>query len=245
MQLDAMSAGLQREMRSRVRVLDLCCGTRSVRRAFPVVFRHLKVAYTGVDIDPDTGADIVEDLMTWDYRAHGAPGHYDIVMAWPDCKQFSDARRTRPEPAEHAAAVELVKRCLEIIAYFRPKLWALENPAGRKRFALRNQEFMRAHERFMKLTTFCAYGFVYRKPTCVWTNAEVELRRCTPETPCHHERVHGKHLRTVSKFPLSVRHSVPVAMLCDLLEAFVYGTVTEDWPVVPDADGCRRQLSMG
>lgn len=239
--LAVLSGGVDRDRKASVRILDLCCGKKSTRRAFPVVFRHFKIAYTGVDIDPDVEPDIAEDILTWDYRSHGSPGSYDIVFAWPDCRYFSDARRTAPPPAEFERAKELVRRCLEIIAYFRPRLWAMENPAGNQRHALRHQAFMAAHARFLKLTSYCAYGFAYSKPTCIWTNADIELLRCTNDTPCYHVATRGRHLQALARFSLSTRHSVPVPMLCELFDAFLHGKSVDDWP--DDSHETRRRTA--
>ena len=113
----------QVENKSAKRALDLFSGTGSVseelqRQGYEVVT---------LDVDPLCKATRVEDLMQWDYPHAGyAQGSFEVIWASPPCEQFSRARTTAPRELERADA--LVKKTLEVIRWFKPGMWFLENP---------------------------------------------------------------------------------------------------------------------
>jgi site-specific DNA-cytosine methylase len=79
-----------------------------------------------LDFDPASGADLIQDIMTWDFASAFPPGHFDIITASPPCTEFSRALSTRKRQLEEA--VKVVERTLRIIHYFQPRLWWIENP---------------------------------------------------------------------------------------------------------------------
>ena len=64
--------------------------------------------------------------MTWDYKVQYKSGEFDVVFASPPCDQFSRARTTAPRNLDRGD--KIVKKTLEIINYFKPRQWCLENP---------------------------------------------------------------------------------------------------------------------
>jgi hypothetical protein len=146
------------------RALFLCSGTGSVGRPF-----RRAPGWEVVDVDRDGrfGAEVVADILTWDYRAAFQPGHFDVVWASPDCTQYSMARTTAKTPRDLEGADRLVARCLEIVRYLTPRLWFLENPDSG---LLKGREVV-AGLPFARVD-YCMYGAPYRKRTRVWTNAE-------------------------------------------------------------------------
>jgi len=109
-------------------------------------------------------------------------------------------------------------------------LWALENPAYG---ALHARPFMRRKQRYRHTIDYCAYhtltadGYVrfpYRKPTAIYTNIGFEPKRCTCEGGRHFSSLVGDKARGArgdhgqgAKARLSVKHTVPTQMLCELL----------------------------
>lgn len=89
-----------------------------------------KAGYQVIQIDTKLGFDIME----WKYRALDKSRVVGI-MAFPPCTHFtvSGAQywEEKDEDGRTEAAVELVEKTLEIIHYFSPKWWFLENPVGR------------------------------------------------------------------------------------------------------------------
>lgn len=104
------------------RMLDLFCGTGSVGN----VFRRQGYDVVSVDNDIRWKPDICVDVMVWDYRAAFPPRHFDVIAASPPCTEYSIALTTRPRDLDTSNLI--VKRTLEIIAYFLPSKWIMENP---------------------------------------------------------------------------------------------------------------------
>ena len=105
------------------RALFLCSGTGSVGEPF----RLANWEVTDVDWDGRYGAEVQCDIMTWDYKAAFPTGHFDVIWSSPDCTMYSLARTTAKTPRNFAKADALVQKCLEIIDFYQPRLWFLEN----------------------------------------------------------------------------------------------------------------------
>ena len=104
------------------RMLDLYAGTGSVGD----VFRDLGYEVVSLDCNPKFKPTITVDVMQWDYRKNYPPQYFDVIACSPPCTEFSTAMTCRPRQLEHADM--LVQKALEIIDYFQPELWFLENP---------------------------------------------------------------------------------------------------------------------
>lgn len=100
--------------------LDLFAGTGSATAALRT--RGWRVV--GVDLAPTEGADVVADVLEWPFSAD-----LDVDFLWmsPPCTEFSNAR-----PGSHLIrpSLELVFRCLDLVADLRPRFWCLENVVG-------------------------------------------------------------------------------------------------------------------
>ena len=89
--------------------------------------------YFVVDLDdrPSVGASITADILEWDYAAAFAPGDFDAIWFSPPCRFMSQSRLAgAATAAELAESDAILQRVLEIIAYFRPHRWWVENPWG-------------------------------------------------------------------------------------------------------------------
>ena len=141
-----------------------------------------KIKTTSVDIEEKYQPDIHVNINEWNYAEAFPVGHFDVVWASPDCSQYSKAHSVGERNMQKAD--ELALKCLEIVQHFKPKIWVIENSDGE----LKNISFMQPWEVFRKTCSYCCYGFPYRKNTNIWTNVQVELKRCTKETPCRNVR---------------------------------------------------------
>ena len=168
------------------RALFLCSGTGSVGRPFR------EAGWEVVDVDRDRrfGAEVVVDILAWDYRAAFEPGYFDVVWASPDCTQYSIARTTAKTPRDLEGADALVAKCIEIMAYLAPRLWFLENPDSG---LLKTREVV-AGLPYVRVD-YCAYGAPYRKRTRIWTNATGWTPRLCDRT----HLVNGRHLKTAQR----------------------------------------------
>ena len=114
------------------------------------------------------------DILKWDYTIY-PPGHFDVVWASPPCTQYSVARTKAKTPRDLEGADALVRKALEIIEYFGPRFFFMENPwTG----MLRHREVVAALPPPKKVS-YCKYGAPYQKHTAIWTNAaDLELACC-------------------------------------------------------------------
>ncbi|KAK3251091.1 hypothetical protein CYMTET_39547 [Cymbomonas tetramitiformis] len=212
-----------------VRILVMFSGTGSVEKQFDKCFPHSQAVT--VDHDPLWRATHVNTIEDWDYRQY-PPGYFDVIWASPPCTQYSQARTTGGPP-DLQSADECVQRTLDIIEYFKPEHWFLENPEGRFPNALRLRPIMDKLPEPL-LCTYCKYGKRYRKPTCIWTSSppQTPLLQCTADTPCAYRWATGGHPDTAQVGPhpdqTGARDSravypIPGPLLYHLFHALQYG----------------------
>ena len=92
-----------------------------------------------------------------------SPETFHVIWASAPCTEYSRAKTTGMRKLEYANSV--VKRTIEIIGYFQPKVFFMENPQTE---LLKQQDFMPDFDFFD--VNYCKYGFPYRKRTRIWTN---------------------------------------------------------------------------
>ena len=196
-----------------MRIWDLCSGTGSVSR----VWRDAGHETLTLDIDPKCSPDICTDLMNWDYTCFGLEPP-DFIWASCPCTHYSIARSKAKTPRDLEGSDAIVKRCLDIIRYWRPRYWVIENP---QTGLLKTREVVRGLE--FKDLDYCMYRAPYRKRTRLWTNIT-----WTPRPLCTHQ----SHPMTAQKGPsrragqliqgddcsLQTLHSIPVALTREIME---------------------------
>ena len=158
-----------------MRLLELFAGTGSIGR----VFRDKGWEVVGLDSDPKSEADIVQDVREWIYKVY-PPGYFDVIWASPCCTHYSIARKRAKTPRDLIWADSLVLKTLEIIKYFSPAAWFLENPATG---LLKTRSFMSG----LPFTDvdYCQYSdWGYRKRTRLWNNVGMQGRLCGGKGCC-------------------------------------------------------------
>jgi len=154
-------------------VLELFSGTGSVGKCAK------ELGYDVLSVDIDGRSDITCDIMDFDYKSYDKD-HFDIIWASPPCASFSVLQYswigrnrngkifTRQDIETNMTAIgdPLVKRTLEIINYFKPELWFMENPNTGN---LKSREYMKDLPYY--IVDYCMYSdWGYRKRTRIWTN---------------------------------------------------------------------------
>lgn len=149
-----------------LRVLELFKGSGSVGKycnEHPALYEVFSL-----DIDECFKPDVTEDILKWDYKSMFPSGHFHIIWASPPCTEYSSIlnllKHYRVRDLE--TADKIVKKTLEIIEYFQPVHWFIENP---KTGLLKSREFMQGLPYYD--VSYCKYGYTYRKHTRIWTNA--------------------------------------------------------------------------
>jgi site-specific DNA-cytosine methylase len=157
-----------------LKVLELFSGTGSVGKCCK------QLGWDVVSVDMILPADHKCDIMDFDYKQYDKD-EFDIIWASPPCTNYSKLQdawlgRMRKgqiytkeiQEEEMKQDDKLVLKTLEIIDYFKPHYWFIENPAASK---MKDREFMKDLNFY--LIDYCMYSnWGYRKRTRIWTNRE-------------------------------------------------------------------------
>jgi len=155
-------------------VLELFSGTGSVGKVCE------KIGWDVISVDLLLPATHQCDIMKFNYKQYPRD-YFSIIWGSPPCTDYSKLQdawlnRTRKgvlydkkeQDREMAEADKLVLKTFEIIDYFNPELWFVENPAtGRMkdRLIMKDKPFYDVD--------YCMYSdWGYRKRTRIWTNKE-------------------------------------------------------------------------
>ena len=101
-----------------MRLLELFSGTGSVGKVAETM------GFDVISLDRDMPADIKTDIMDWNYQVY-EPKQFDVIWASPPCTEYSRAKTTGVR--DIVGANKVVQRTLDIIEYFEPKFWIIEN----------------------------------------------------------------------------------------------------------------------
>ena len=172
-----------------MRVLEIFSGTGSVGK----VCHELGYDVISVDIESKHYIPThITDIMKWDYKMYPI-GHFDIIWASPPCTTFSNLRKCHigRKIKAHGDTIitneillddiqkiglPLLRKTEEIIEYFKPSLYFIENPAtGSMKHYI---------DRPVYTVDYCKYAeWGYKKRTHVWTNKK-DLKLLTCKNDC-------------------------------------------------------------
>ena len=131
-------------------------------------------------------------MLDWDYNIY-EPGYFDVVWASPPCTEYSQAKSTGVRKMGYAN--QIVVRTLDIIKYFNPNYYIIENP---QTGLLKNQSFM--NDLHYVDIDYCKYGMPYRKRTRLWNNVSQWLPKPVCKKDC--DSMNGnKHKATTQRLP--------------------------------------------
>ena len=132
-----------------MRLLELFSGTDSVGKEFPGEV---------VSLDIVGRPTHKTDILQWDYTTY-PPGHFDMIWASPPCTQYSTARVKANTPRDFIGADKLVHQAIQIIEYFQPEHWFIENPWS----GLLRRRSVVSMLPPPKKTSYCMWGTPYQK----------------------------------------------------------------------------------
>jgi hypothetical protein len=204
-----------------MRLLELFSGTGSIGH----VFAENGWEVTSLDLDPKADATIHEDILAWDHTVY-PPGHFDAIWASPCCTHYSCARRGAKTPRDLGLADSLVLRTLEIISYFHPIVWFIENP---QTGMLKDRGILDSFA-YADVDYCCYCDWGYRKRTRLWNNVNFEGKLCPGRGLC--PSMEGARHKTTAqqgrnksksglygdRFTQKSLHRIPPA-LCETIEA--------------------------
>lgn len=194
-----------------MRLLELFSGTHSIGKVAK------QKGYEIISLDRDLGekcpfgtdyisdTHIKEDIMKWDYKQYPV-GYFEIITASPVCIWWSPLRRTwigRKCKSIHPTDIitkehidndieiygkPMVDKVFEIIDYFKPKYWWVENPSiGRMKEHIKDKPYYDVD--------YCKYSdWGYKKKTRFWTN----IKGFKPKL-CKDDCVNGIVVKTKNK----------------------------------------------
>lgn len=202
------------------RLLELFAGTGSVGN----VAKTLGYDVVSLDIDPKRRCTITSDIMLWDYKQY-PPHHFHTIWGSPPCTYYSilaKAAQGIRKKFGHPYDIEskrqesdlIVARLLEIIDYFQPLYYIIENPYTG---CLKSRPVIAGRPYYV--ADYCRYGYNYKKSTAFWSNKDLHLDRCN--RLCG-KMVGNKHVDQIGHFgthkqTIDQRYSIPPALCYELL----------------------------
>lgn len=166
--------------RPKMKVLELFAGTGSVKK----VCDELGWECVSVDLSSQFHpVDYEVDILSWDYTTLAKD--FDIVWASPPCATFSKVKTShlgrmikgsifteeRRQKEIKEIGLPLLQKAIEIITYFNPKYYFIENPQTGDM-----KKYMKSNHYDVDYCMFSDWG--YRKRTRFWTNIEFEDTLC-------------------------------------------------------------------
>ena len=158
-----------------MRLLELFAGTGSIGK----VFKDKGWEVVSLDWDPKTDVTIHTDIRDWDYTTY-PPKYFDMIWASPCCTHYSIARKRAKTPRNLEWADSLVTRTLEIVQYFSPGVFFIENPATG---LLKTRPFMQDIP-YIDVDYCCYCDWGYRKRTRLWNNTGMVGKLCPGKGLC-------------------------------------------------------------
>ncbi len=183
-----------------VRLLECFSGTGSVGNVAK------ELGWDVLSIDIDGRADINMDILEWDYKKYPV-GYFDVIWCSPPCSTYSHlqygwiGREVRGEIVSEETINRrmtevgdpLAKKSIEIIKYFKPELYFIENPNSSR---LKDRPFMAGIPFYV--VDYCMYSdWGYRKRTRVWTNKkDFTAKVCDKSGACGNmiDNIHQQNL---------------------------------------------------
>ncbi len=165
------------------RMLELFCGRKCIGEVF-----KKKYDMVSLDYNPKFNATHTEDILEWDYTQY-EPETFEVIWASPDCTTWSLAsggkyRRKNNIYSQHEngqKAERMIIRLLEMIEYFKPKMFFIENPRGLLQHFPPMKDLESKNNK--TLVYYGNYNWGFPKATHIWSNIKLWENEKTPDMP--------------------------------------------------------------
>ena len=158
-------------------VLELFSGTGSVGKVCN------EIGWNVISVDLELEATHKIDIMDFDYKQY-PQDYFSMIWASPPCMNYSIVKNcwlgrplkqlggriytTEIREELRKESDKLVMKTLEIIEYFKPEIWFMENPDTSD---LKNRDIMKGLPYY--IVDYCMYSlWGYKKRTRIWTNSK-------------------------------------------------------------------------
>ena len=197
-------------------VLELFAGSRSIGKEA----EKLGMNVFSSDLIEFDGINYPVSIL--DFDVSKVPFKPDIIWASPPCTGFSVAAIGRnwnhdktPKTDSARLGILLVEKTIEIINYYNPTYWFIENPRG----MLRKMPIMEQLK--MNSVTYCQYGDERMKPTDIWTNSNdwTPKKMCKNGDPCHVSAPRGSSTGTQGLKNAYERSKIPSELCFEILKS--------------------------
>lgn len=216
-----------------ITVLELFAGSRSIGKEA----EKLGMKVFSSDINAFEGIDYVVNILDFDVTKVPFK-KVSIIWASPPCTGFSVASISShwtggknayiPKSDTAKLGIQLLKKTIEIIEYFKPDYFFIENPRGVMRKMPDVQNFTR------HTITYCQYGDERMKPTDIWTNNLLWIPRevCRNGDPCHVRAPRGSKTGTQGLKGAYERSQIPAELCREVLLSCTqgYNDFKSHWP---------------
>jgi len=184
-----------------MRILELFSGTHSIANVFDDDDEIISV-----DLDPKFNPTHLISIMDFDYKQYPID-YFDYIHASPPCILYSQnqitwyGRKKRHnitgvmvdwnKEIHNDCIIEsdkLVLKTLEIIDYFNPKYWTMENPHHNNWCNIKFRPFMKDYK--YEIVDYCMYDYPVKKPTLFYNNFDLKLKRCNKKDDKKHNHLH-------------------------------------------------------
>ena len=206
-------------------LLELFAGTRSVGKEA----EKLGFKVFSVDIKPFEKINYVTNILN--FEPEKVPFKPLVIWASPPCTTFSVmslgrnwTKAGKPKNEKAALNAQFVVKTIEIIKFFKPKFWFIENPRGK----LRKLHYINPLGQFenynRKTVTYCQYGWEIMKPTDIFNNCQAWQPKphCKNGMNCHQPSPRGNSnsgLQSIGN--RQQRSAIPPALCKEILTACI------------------------
>lgn len=203
-----------------MRVLDLFSGTGSVSNTVAEEFPEAECVSVDIQTVDGFAPTYTGDILKWPYKHLYPPGHFDYIFAGVPCEKWCKFSRNFngiPSADDMKLARKLVAKTIEIIKYFKPKSYFIENPRGTY---LSKEACMRGRKQ--NHVDYCMYGCYHKKPTTIFSNTNISLMTCNGKCKyirggVHAERILGSSMSNALEWQKALKKSARGAYPKDLI----------------------------